>query len=123
MLLRIQQKKVRFQGMKAGKGFTLIEVLLVVLILAVLASVVIPRIAESAGDAKDAKCACNLANLRRALELYCLNNDGEYPANDADFQSDILNSSTYFPHGTPVCPYTDAYVFVPATDTITDHSH
>jgi len=105
------------------KGFTLVEVLLVVLILAVLASIVIPRIAESAGDAKDAKCDANIANLRRALEIYCVNNDGEYPANDADFQSNILNSATYFPHGAPVCPYGTAYVFVPATDTITSHSH
>ena len=105
------------------KGFTLIEVLLVVLILAVLASVVIPRIAESAGDAKDAKCDANIANLRRALELYCLDNDGEYPADNGDFQSDILNSATYFPHGAPVCPYGDNYVFVQASDTITSHSH
>jgi prepilin-type N-terminal cleavage/methylation domain-containing protein len=111
------------QKMKTRYGFTLVEVLLVVLILAVLASVVIPRIAESAGDAKDAKCDSNIANLRRSLELYCLDNDGEYPASDADFQSNILSSATYFPHGTPVCPYADAYVFVPATDTITSHSH
>ena len=105
------------------KGFTLVEVLLVVLILAVLASIVIPRIAESAGDAKDAKCDSNIANLRRALELYAVDNDGEYPADNTAFQSDILNSATYFPHGAPVCPYGDAYVFVPATDTITSHSH
>ena len=109
--------------MKMRKGFTLIEVLLVVLILAVLASIVIPRIAESAGDAKDAKCDVNIANLRSALERYAIANSGEYPASDADFQSDIVNSSVYFPHGAPVCPYGDAYVFVPATDTITSHSH
>jgi len=109
--------------MKTRYGFTLIEVLLVVLILAVLASIVIPRIAESAGDAKKAKCDANIANLRRALELYCVKNDGEYPASNSDFQDDILNSSDYFPHGAPVCPFGDAYVFVPATDTITSHSH
>ena len=101
----------------------MVEVLLVVLILAVLASVVIPRIAESAGDAKDAKCDANLSNLRRALELYCVTNDGEYPASNADFQSGIVNSSTYFPHGAPVCPYGDAYVYTQATAAITPHSH
>lgn len=109
--------------MKTKKGFTLIEVLLVVLILAVLASIVIPRIAESAGDAKKAKCDVNTANLISALERYCIKNSGAYPAADADFQSDILNSTTYFPHGAPVCPFSVAYVFVPATDTITFHSH
>jgi len=105
------------------KGFTLVEVLLVVLILAVLASVVIPRIAESAGDAKDAKCDANIANLRRALELYAVDNDGEYPVDNNRFQNDILENTAYFPHGKPVCPYGDPYVFVPATDTITSHSH
>lgn len=109
--------------MKTRKGFTLIEVLLVVLILAVLASMVIPRIASAAGDAKTAKCDVAIANLRGALERYCISNDGVYPAADADFQSDILNDTGYFPHGTPACPYSDAYVFVPATDTITSHSH
>ncbi|MHC5060346.1 MAG: type II secretion system protein [Planctomycetota bacterium] len=109
--------------MKKSKGFSLVEVLLVVLILAVLASIVIPRIAESAGDAKDAKCDANIANLRSALERYCISNDGTYPADDTGFQSDVLGDSTYFPHGAPVCPYSDAYVFVPATDTITSHSH
>lgn len=109
--------------MKTRKGFTLVEVLLVVLILAVLASIVIPRIAESAGDAKDAKCDANIANLRSALERYAVANSGEFPADNTDFQSDILNNTAYFPHGAPVCPYGDAYVFVQATDTITSHSH
>ena len=78
------------------KGFTLVEVLLVVLILAVLASIVIPRIAESAGDAKDAKCDANIANLRSALERYAVANSGEFPADNTDFQSDILNNTATF---------------------------
>jgi general secretion pathway protein G len=108
---------------KVPKGFTLVEVLLVVLILAVLASVVIPRIAGSAGAAKDAKCDSNLSNLRRALELYCVNNDGEYPPSDAVFQSGVAGSSTYFPHGVPACPYGDGYVYTPVSAAITSHSH
>ena len=109
--------------MKTTKGFTLVEVLLVVLILAVLASIVIPRIAESAGDAKDAKCLANIANLRSALERYAVANSGNFPASNADFQNDILENTAYFPHGAPVCPYHVPYVFVPATNTITSHSH
>jgi len=109
--------------METKKGFTLIEMLLVVLILAVLASIVIPRMAESAADAKAAKCDANRANLISALERYALENDGAYPADQTAFDSVILNSTTYFPHGAAVCPHGDDYVFVAATDTVTAHSH
>jgi general secretion pathway protein G len=97
--------------MKARNGFTLIELLLVVLILAILASIVIPRITASTGSAKDSKDAANWANLVAALELFAVNNNGAYPADQTTFNTSILNSSTYFPNGTPVCPYGHSYVY------------
>ena len=110
--------------MERKKGFTLIEVLVVVLILAVLASLVVPRIAQSTTDAKDATCASNWAMLIRALELYATNNDGSYPADQAAFNSAILNSTTYFPHGAPTCPYSNSYVYVATSgqETVTKHT-
>jgi prepilin-type N-terminal cleavage/methylation domain-containing protein len=106
--------------MIARKGFTLVEVLLVVVIIAVLASIVIPRIASSAKNANVAKCDANRANLISAIERYAINNKGTYPTAIGD----VLNT-TYFPHGLPVCPYSTAYVYVgDATGgTITAHSH
>ena len=111
--------------MEKNKGFTLIEVLVVVIILAVLATIVIPRIASSTGDAKAAKCSANWGMLIRALELYGANNDGAYPANQSGFDNDILNENIYFPHGTPACPYSTSYAFVatPGQETVTAHSH
>ena len=106
--------------MIARKGFTLVEVLLVVVIIAVLASIIIPRIASSAKEANVAKCDTNRANLISAIERYAINNKGAYPTAIGD----ILNS-TYFPHGLPVCPWATAYAYVgDATGgTITAHSH
>jgi len=106
--------------MLARKGFTLVEVLLVVLIIAVLASIVIPRIASSAKDANVAKCDANRANLISAIERYAIKNKGAYPTAIGD----VLNT-TYFPHGLPVCPYATVYAYVgDATGgTITAHSH
>lgn len=111
--------------MTAKNGFTLIELLLVVLILAILASIVIPRVTASTADVKKAKCDTNWANLVAALELYAVKNDGAYPANQTAFNTNILNSDTYFPHGTPVCPYGTSYVYVstPGQETVTQHSH
>ena len=106
--------------MLARKGFTLVEVLLVVLIIAVLASIVIPRIAAAAKDANVAKCDANRANLISAIERYAIHNKGAYPTAIGN----VLNV-TYFPHGLPVCPYATAYAYVgDATGgTVTAHSH
>jgi prepilin-type N-terminal cleavage/methylation domain-containing protein len=121
------ERRVFRKGIKmiARKGFTLVELLLVVLIIAILASIVVPRLTGAAAEANKSKCDANWANLIRALELYAANNNGAYPATDALFQSSILNSSIYFPHGAPVCPFSTAYVYVgDATGgTVTAHSH
>jgi type II secretion system protein G len=110
------------------KGFTLIELLLVVAILAVLAAVVVPRLAATAERANQAACASNWANLVRALEMYAVNNEGAYPADQDAFDSLILNSTTYFPHGKPVCPYGETanpYVYdnTAGAETVVAHGH
>ena len=97
--------------MIAKKGFTLMELLMVVLIIAVLASIVVPRMSGAAATAKDAKDDANWANLIRALENYAGNNDGKYPKDQGKFDSDIVNNKQYFPHGAPVCPYGAKYVY------------
>ena len=102
----------------------MIEVLVVVLILAVLATLVVPRISQSTGSSKNATDAGNWAVLVRALELYAVNNDGAYPVDQAAFDSAILNSDTYFPHGAPTCPYGNSFVYVATSgqETVTKHT-
>ena len=105
-------------------GFTLVELLFVVLILGVLASIVIPRISGAAGEAKDSKDMANWANLVRAIEMYSVRNGGAYPANQIAFDNTILSSSTYFPHGAPVCPHSNPYIYISTSgeQTITKHT-
>lgn len=106
------------------KGFTLIEVLVVVLILAVLASLAIPRISQSATESKDAVDESNRAMLIRALEFYASNNSGAYPKDQKAFDSQILKSKRYFPHGEPACPYGKKYEYdsKAGEETITAHA-
>ena len=61
------------------KGFTLVELLIVVIILAILAAIVVPQFASSTDDAKSSALDANLASLRSALDLY-YQQHGHYPS-------------------------------------------
>lgn len=52
------------------KGFTLVELLIVVIILAILAAIVVPQFASTTTDAKNAALDSTLSNLRGAIDLY-----------------------------------------------------
>ena len=119
----LETQPIRKECNMTKRAFTLIELLLVVLILGVLATIVVPRITQSSAYAKQAKCDTNVANLIRALEMRATNNDGDYPANQTEFNGEILNSTTYFPHGSPVCPYNASYSYDPNDKTVSYHTH
>lgn len=61
------------------KGFTLVELLIVVIIIAILASILVPQFSSSTDDAKVAALQGTLANVRSALDLY-YQQHGHFPA-------------------------------------------
>jgi len=65
----------------APKGFTLIEVLVVVFILGILAALVAPKMLGRTDDAKIAETKLQMKNLETALKLYKLDN-AFYPTTD-----------------------------------------
>jgi general secretion pathway protein G len=52
------------------KGFTLVEILIVVIILGILAAIVIPQFTEASNDARESALASDLQTLRSQVELY-----------------------------------------------------
>ena len=56
--------------MIASKGFTLVELLIVVIILAILAAIIIPQFSGATDDATQAAYDTNIANIRAAIDLY-----------------------------------------------------
>ena len=69
---------MKFSKVKQTKGFTLVELLIVVIILAILAAIIVPQFSASTNDAKAAALQSNLANMRSAIEFY-YQEHGEYP--------------------------------------------
>jgi general secretion pathway protein G len=65
----------------AEKGFTFIEIMVVVAILAILAALVVPRIMGRTDDAKRTAAKVQIRNLEGALQLYKLDN-GVYPSTE-----------------------------------------
>ena len=63
------------------KGFTLIELMVVVVILGILAGLIIPKIMGRPEEAKQLKAKMQIEQLEQTLKLYYLDN-GEYPTTE-----------------------------------------
>jgi general secretion pathway protein G len=68
-------------AMNCRRGFTLIEVLVVVAILAILAAIVVPRVMDRPEEARRTKAKIDIGSIVQALKLYRLDN-GSYPTTD-----------------------------------------
>ena len=103
---------------KNKRGFTLVELMVVVLILGALAFIAIPRIGQSSTRAKINACETNVDLLNSQIELYYAQT-GSWPS----ALSDITSDANYFPDGVPVCPFEDSYVYNTSSHRVANHSH
>jgi general secretion pathway protein G len=67
--------------LRSERGFTFIEIMVVVAILAILAALVVPRIMGRTDEAKRTAAKVQIRNIEGALQLYKLDN-GVYPSTD-----------------------------------------
>ena len=63
------------------RGFTLIEVLVVIVILGILAALIVPRVMDRPDQARATAARADVAAIMNALKLYRLDN-GTYPSSD-----------------------------------------
>ena len=117
--LRRRNPKSKIQNLKSGRGFTLIEIMLVVIIIGVLAAMVVPRLVGRTEQAKIARAKSDLSAIGLALDLYELD-IGRYPESldelvAKDAPSGVAEGTTwngpYLKKGLPKDPWGRSYEY------------
>jgi type II secretion system protein G len=75
------------------RGFTLIELMIVVAIIAILAGILIPNFVNARAQAQTAACESNLRSIATALELYYADNQVYPSASGAPVQPALFTAN------------------------------
>jgi general secretion pathway protein G len=74
---------------KGQRGFTLIEIMVVVIIIGLLAAVIVPQVVNKVDEARVSKAKADIQSLETALTMYRLDNS-KYPTTDQGLQALVV---------------------------------
>ena len=97
---------IKYRG-RAVRGFTLIELMIVIAIIAILAAILVPNFIRARGMAQLTGCKSNLKNIATALEAYCADYNGHYPATIGLITPNYIKTI-------PACPATSSDTYTPS---------
>lgn len=78
------------------RGFTLMELMIVVILLGILAAIMIPQYSTSTEDAKVNSLKANLSHVRNAVELYYNQHNETYPGDVTSSIAGHANADQWF---------------------------
>ncbi|MFH1453680.1 MAG: type II secretion system protein [Armatimonadota bacterium] len=89
--------------MRKNKGFTLVELLIVLTILGILMSIFVPQFTRVKLRALLSSCQMNEKNIATALETYAANDSMRYYPTDGNLNI-LVNSTPKYINTMPTCP-------------------
>lgn len=84
---------LRKRGLRDSRGFSLIELMIVIVIMGILATLLVPRIMDRPEEARRTKAKLDIKNIESALKLYKLDN-GTYPTTEQGLEALIKKPET-----------------------------
>lgn len=76
-----------------ARGFTLVEIMVVVVIIGILGALVVPKLMGRTGESRVAAAKVDISTLMQALKLYKLDNQ-RYPTTEQGLQSLVAKPTT-----------------------------
>lgn len=114
-------KHLQQSVLRSQKGFTLIEIMVVVVILGILAAVVVPRLLDRPEEARITKAKTDIKGIEQALGMFKLDN-GFFPTTEQGFEALVEQPTvgripTRYQEGgylkkVPVDPWGNPYVYL-----------
>ena len=96
----------------ARRGFTLLEIIVVVTIIALLATLIAPRLLNRIGQAKTAVAKAEVAEIAKQVQLFCVDNGLTRPSDDFELAMLTSGAAIYLKASDLTDPWGNEYLII-----------